>query len=129
MTGDEAAILARIDALVDMIRNHDPALVEALWGDGDFVMVGSETGEICRTRDELAAKIGAICASPATFVFDFPRRSLRFAGSAAWVFAEGTLTRHDPDGGTQARQYLLCAIFERAGGAWRWRQFFGSEPY
>ena len=124
----ESTVAARLDALIDMIRMRDQALVDALWGDGSFVMVGSEVGEICRTRSELASKIGAIFAHPSTFIFDFPRRTVKIAGSVAWVVAEGTLARRETDGTEQSRQYLASCIFELVDGVWRWRQFFGSEP-
>ena len=129
MSTAESAVLARLDAFAAMIRGRDPALVDQLWGDGNFIMVGSEKGEICRTRAELAAKLGAVFANAAVFTFDFPRRTVKLAGSAAWILAEGTLARRDPDGGEQSRQYLACCIFEQVNGTWRWRQFFGSEPY
>lgn len=125
----ESTIAAELDALIDMIRMRDQSLLDALWGEGGFVLVGSEVGEICRTRSELAAKIGAIFAHPSTFIFDFPRRTVRIAGSVAWVVAEGTLARRETDGTEQSRPYIACCIFELVDGVWRWRQFFGSEPY
>lgn len=112
-----------------MVRTRDKALVDALWGDGDFLMIGSEVDEICRTHEELTAKIGSIFACPAIFVFDFPCRAVKRAGSLAWIFAEGTLTRREPDGTEKCRLYLACCIFEYVNDAWYWRQFFGSEPY
>ena len=129
MGDPDSAVLAKLDAFVDMVRTRDPGLLDALWGDGGFIMVGSEVGEICRTKSELTAKLGAIFAHPATFTFDFSSRTVRAAGSAAWIFAEGQLVRREPDGSEQSRQYLACCIFEHVDGAWRWRQFFGSEPY
>lgn len=125
----EAAVSARLDRFCEMIATRDEALLDELWHDGDFAMVGSEQGEICRTRAELAAKLAAIFGNPATFVFDFPSRYIRLAGSVAWIFAEGTLARIDPTGERASRSYLAMCIFENVGGVWRWRQFFGSEPY
>ena len=129
MLDPQSAVLAKLDAFIDMVRTRDHALLDAIWGDGGFIMVGSEVSEICRTRSELAAKLGAIFEHPATFTFDFPRRTAKIVGSVAWVLAEGTLTRREPDGAEQSRHYLACCIFEHVDGAWRWRQFFGSEPY
>lgn len=125
----DAAINARLDAFIDMIRNRDPALVDELWQDARFRMIGSEFGEICRTRAALEAKIGSICASPAQFVFAFPVREITISGRVAWVFAEGTLSRIEPGGSLVSRAYLASCIFERTEGGWQWRQFFGSEPY
>lgn len=122
-----AAINARLDAFIDMIRNRDLALLDELWGDGRFRMIGSEVGEICRTRAELQAKIGSICASPAQFVFAFPVREITILDCVAWIFAEGTLTRIE-SGSAASRPYLANVIFERTEDGWQWRQFFGSEP-
>lgn len=128
MPAPEPAVLAKLDAFIDMVRRRDPWLLDTLWGDGGFVMVGSEAGEICRTRSELAAKLDSIFAHPATFIFDFPRRTVKIVGSIAWVVAEGTLACRDTDGTERSSQYLACCIFEERDHDWRWRQFFGSEP-
>jgi hypothetical protein len=125
---DKQSAAAKLDAFIDMVRTRDQRLLDALWGDGNFIMVGSEAGEIYRTRSELSAKLAAISGHPATFTFDFPQRVTKIAGSIAWIFAEGTLTRREPDGAEQSRSYLACCIFEHVDGDWRWRQFFGSEP-
>ena len=111
-----------------MVRKRDQALLDALWGDGGFVMAGSEAGEICRTRSVLAAKLSAIFAQSSTFIFEFPRRTVKIAGSVAWVFAEGTVSLREADGAERTRPYLASCIFEHDDGVWRWRQFFGSEP-
>ena len=128
MLNPVSAVVARLDTFIDMVRTRDQALLDALWGDGGFVMVGSEAGEICRTRSELAAKLSAIFAHASTFIFDFPRRTVEIVGSVAWVLAEGTVARRDADGTEKSRPYLACCIFEHVDGLWRWRQFFGSEP-
>lgn len=125
----EVAISSMLDDFVNMIRTRDDTLTDILWGDGEFILVGSERNEICRTRAELAAKLNRIFKQPATLVLDFPNRRIRVAGVVAWLFAEGVLARHSPDGTVQSRPYLASCIFEHVGGVWRWRQFFGSEPY
>ena len=129
MTGSEPSLIAKLDGFIEMVRARDWKLIDALWGDGDFWLVGSEVDEICRTRPELAAKLGSVFAHSSTFVFDFPCRTVKRAGSVAWIFAEGTLTRREPDGTEQSRRYLACCIFEHVNDAWYWRKFFGSEPY
>ncbi|MBN9525307.1 MAG: nuclear transport factor 2 family protein [Alphaproteobacteria bacterium] len=129
MTEPAAAIHALIDEFATMIRTRNPALLDRLWGEGGFTLIGSEVGEICRTRPALQAKIAAIFANPATLAFDFPARDITFAGPIAWAFVEGMLARHEPDGGVTRRVYLASCIFEHTQAGWRWRQFFGSEPY
>jgi ketosteroid isomerase-like protein len=128
MVNPESAVAAKLDAFIEMVRIRDQALLEELWGDGKFFMVGSEAGEICRTRSELAAKLSTIFRHASTIIFDFPRRTVEIAGSVAWVVAEGTAARREADGTEQSSQYIACCIFEHVDDVWRWRQFFGSEP-
>ncbi len=68
MLNPESAVVAQLDAFNDMVRTRDQALLDALWGDGGFVMVGSEAGEICRTRLELAAVGGGMKTSSASCI-------------------------------------------------------------
>jgi ketosteroid isomerase-like protein len=128
MSDTELAVSALLDEFIDLIRARDPALIDNLWGDGEFILIGSEQNEICRTRAQLAAKLTAVFEQPATLVFTFPDRRVRSAGAVAWLFAEGMLARHDPQGQQQTRPYLISCVFEKADGMWRWRQFLGSEP-
>ena len=122
-------ISAKLDLFAEMIRTKDRGLIDELWSDGGFCLVGSEAGEICPTRETVEAKLEAIFTNPATLVLEVPRRRIRLAGTAGWIFGEGILRRRDAAGGEEARQYLLICIFENVAGAWHWRQFFGSEPY
>lgn len=123
----EQIILAKLDRFVEGIASKDLRVVDELWGDGGFVMIGSERGEICRSRAELEAKMRALFANPATLRFDWPDRSVRVVGDVAWSLALGDLVIRKAEG--EARQpYLATCIFQRVGGEWRWRQFFGSEP-
>jgi ketosteroid isomerase-like protein len=125
--GTERIILDKLDLFVEGIASKDVRLIDELWGDGRFAMIGSEQGEICRTRAELDGKMHAIFASPATLRFEWPDRSVRVVGDVAWVLALGDLVIRDAAGETR-RPYLATCIFERVGDEWRWRQFFGSEP-
>ncbi|MFO1037452.1 MAG: nuclear transport factor 2 family protein [Geminicoccaceae bacterium] len=127
ISGDETALLAKLDRFVAMVAGRDFGLVDELWSDG-FVMVGSERGEICRTRAELEAKLRAVFAAPRTLIFDWPRRDVRLSGSVGWIIAEGDLVSRTPDGVETRQPYLASCIFEQVQGTWRWRQFFGSEP-
>ncbi|HVY50646.1 MAG TPA: nuclear transport factor 2 family protein [Devosia sp.] len=122
------AVAQQLRTFVEMIRSRDTRLIETLWGDGKFVLVGSETGEIFRTLPELRAHLEAILSHAATFFFEFPAPVIEIVGTVAWVFAEGTLTRVEPGADPLTSPYLVCCVFELTGGVWRWRQFFGSEP-
>lgn len=127
MTGDERTLLDMLERFVALVAGKDLALLDELWSDG-FLMVGSERGEICRTRAELAAKLKSLFAAPTTLVFDWPRRDVRVAGTVGWIFAEGDLVIRAPDAAERRQPYLASCIFERVDCTWRWRQFFGSEP-
>lgn len=128
MSDAEAAVNAMLDDFVEMIRTRDRSLVDRLCGEGGFRLIGSEADEICRTRAEVEAKLSAVFGSAATLVLEFPVRDVTVVGPVAWIFAEGTLTRVEPDGVSTSRVYLADCIFERTATGWRWRQFFGSEP-
>ena len=125
--GTEQIILDKLELLIERIAGKDLRVIDELWGDGQFAMIGSERGEICRSRAELDHKIRALFANPATLHFEWPDRAVKVVGDVAWVLALGDLVISD--GGAETRTpYLATCIFERVGDEWRWRQFFGSEP-
>jgi hypothetical protein len=128
MSQSENGLLGKLDAFVEMIERRDISLVDELWGDGGFLLAGSEQGEICRTRAEVDARLRAVFAIPETLVFDWPKRTVTIVGNAAWIFAEGTLILRRAVIADVRRPYLASCIFENRGGKWHWRQFFGSEP-
>jgi hypothetical protein len=128
MSQSEKDLHSRLDVFVEMIKCKDVALVDKPWGDRGFLLVGSEQGEICRTRAEVDAKLRAVFANPATLVFDWPKWTVTIAASAAWIFAEGNLVLRRAGVADVRRPCLASCIFENRGGKWHWRQFFGSEP-
>jgi hypothetical protein len=128
MPENEEALLRRLDAFVQKVAQRDISLVDELWGDGGFVMVGSEKGEICRTRAEVEARLKAVFAYPATLIFDWPQPKTTVVGSVAWIFAEGDLILRGAGMEDVRRPYLASCIFENRDGKWHWRQYFGSEP-
>ena len=128
MVDPKLAVSARLDEFARMLRTRDAGLVDALWGDGRFVLVGSEAGEVFRTRDALAEHLAVLLNHPATFSFSFPQRSIDIVGAVAWIVAEGVLTRRDASGEETVTPYLVGCIVEQVEGEWRWRQFFGAEP-
>lgn len=126
----EAAILAsKLQTFQSMVETKDRALIRELWSEGGFHLVGSERGEICLTREQVEAKLEAIFSSPRTLILEFPKLQISIVGNAGWIFAEGVLRRLDTAGTEESRDYLAMCIFEKVEGVWRWRQFFGSEPY
>ncbi len=123
MSQAEVDINARIDRFVTLLRNRDAALLDELWTERGFHLVGSERGEVFRTRDELSRKF----ANPRQLVFEWPSREITVEGQVAWVFVEGDLVMRGGDS-DERRPYNALLIFQRLNGSWRWRQFFGSEP-
>ena len=128
MSDPRLAVGQKLDALADMLSRRDAGVIDFLWGDGRFVLVGSEAGEIFRNRADLASHLGHLLGSPATFHFDFPDKQVEIVGSVGWIFAAGTLRRREPGKPDATMPYLVSCIFENVDGDWRWRQFFGSEP-
>lgn len=124
----EAALNARIDRFVALLRDRDPVIVDELWTERGFRLVGSEKGEVFQTRDELERKFAVIFANPRQLVFEWPRREITVEGDVAWVFVEGDLIYRGP-AGDERKTYNATFVFQRLDGRWRWRQFFGSEPY
>jgi ketosteroid isomerase-like protein len=123
----QLAVSALFDDLIEMVAVGDESLVDALWGDGELVMIGLGPAGVRRSRAELATGLDAILAQGERLSFDFPNRRIIAAGSLAWLFAEGVVSRGHPDGTVHVGAYVASCIFERAGGRWRWRQFLGSE--
>jgi ketosteroid isomerase-like protein len=128
MSQTDAAINARIDRIIALLRDRDPAIVEELWTERGFRLVGSEKGEVFRTRAELDSKFAAILANPRQLIFEWPRREITVEGDVCWVFVEGDLV-YRGEGGDERKAYNATFIFQRLDGEWRWRQFFGQEPY
>lgn len=128
-THDASLISAKLDRFTAMIREKNRHVIDELWNDGGFCMVGSEQGEICPTRETVEAKLAAILANPKTLILEFPKRQITVVGDAGWIFGEGVLRRLEAQGQEETSQYLAMCIFEKVDGAWQWRQFFGSEPY
>ena len=127
MSETEQLFLNKLDRVVELIKSKNISLVDELWGNGDFALVGSERGEICKTREDLHAKMRSLFSNPATFTFEWSERTVKVVGDAAWIFAAGDFVVSGAQGEVR-RPYLLSCIFEKAGGHWWWRQFFGSEP-
>jgi len=56
MNSDDQTILSKLDRLSALVFARDPAIVDELWSDLGFRLVGSEQGESAETRDELAVR-------------------------------------------------------------------------
>ncbi len=121
------ALLAKLDRLNVLLAKRDLAIVDELWSGPGFLLVGSESGEMARTRDELASHMAAIFALPTTYGFARQSSIVARHGDVAWVFAECQLVVTSAAGETR-RPYRMNCVFQNIDGHWRWRQFVGAEP-
>lgn len=121
--GDPGDALARFTTLLE---HRDPALIDEFADDPDVVVIGSEARELEIGRDQIAQMITSLTSGPAVrFEWTQTRSSSR--GDVAWLFATGNVVITDK--GTSTRvPYRLTGVLERRNGAWKWRQFHGSEP-
>jgi hypothetical protein len=127
MTADDSAILARLDRLGELLFARDPAIVDELWCDLGFRLVGSEPGEIADTREGLARLMSSLFSRKERLSWSWDDRTVTHQGEIAWVFAEGHVVVTAPER-TDRLPYRLVCIFQRVAGDWRWRLFSGSQP-
>lgn len=124
---EDLAVLAKLDQLNALVFARDPAVIDELWSDLGFRLVGSELGEVAQTRDELAALIKALFAKPFRISWVWADRHVTRHGDLAWALAEGELETTYSDRTERAPYRLLC-IFQNVDDRWRWRLFNGSAP-
>ena len=124
---DRGEILARLRRLGDLLFARDLATVDEMWGEGGFVLYGSEQGESVHTRDELARLFEGLYSRPFRIRWRWDGPEVTISGNVAWLTSEGQLELVYPNR-TESRPYRIVAIFEKAGSRWRWRLYSGSEP-
>ena len=124
---EDQALLAKLDRLNALVYARNPAIVDELWSDLGFRLVGSEVGEIDETREELAAHMAALFAKQFRVSWAWGQRKVTRHGDLAWVFADGEIVIAYPDR-TERKPYRMFCIFQKLEGRWQWRVFNGSEP-
>jgi len=124
---DEEAILARLDRLGELMFARDPAVVDELWSEAGFSLYGSEAGEHAATRADLARLFKGLYARPFRIRWRWDNPAVTIAGDVAWLATEGKIELSHPDR-VESLPYRLTAIFQKAGGQWKWRLYSGSEP-
>ena len=128
MSSDEDAILEKLDRFSALVFARDPAVVDELWGEGDFVLHGSEQNETATSREELEALFQRQFAKPYRISWLWDSRAVTRHGSdLAWVSAEAQLEVTYPER-TRRVPYRFVCIFQKRGERWAWRLFSGSEP-
>jgi hypothetical protein len=124
---EDPAVLAKLDRLNALVYARDPAVVDELWSDLGFRLVGSELREVDETREELAAHMTALFAKPFRVSWAWGQRKVTRHGDLAWVFADSEIVIAYPDR-TERKPYRMFCIFQEIDGRWYWRVFNGSEP-
>lgn len=124
---EDRALLAKLDRLNDLVYARDPAVVDELWSDLGFRLVGSELGEVDETREELAAHMKALFAKPFRVSWAWRQRKVTCQGDLAWVFADSEIVIAYPDR-IERKPYRMLCILQKLDGHWHWRVFNGSEP-
>ena len=125
--GEDQILLAKLDRLNALVYARDPAIVDELWSDLGFRLVGSEVGEVDETREELAAHMAALFAKPFRVSFAWRQRKVTRHGDVAWVFADSEIVIAYPDR-TERKPYRMFCILQKLDDRWQWRVFNGSEP-
>jgi uncharacterized protein (TIGR02246 family) len=129
VTGDEAEVLATMDALYARAAQKDAeGLIELFAEDPDITFWGSEADEQALGPDHLREFMAELCASPTSFEFRWQDRRVRIEGDVAWVNAVGTCEWSTPDGERGTMPYRVTGVFVRRGGHWLWHTHNGSEP-
>ncbi len=124
---DDREILSRLDRLNALLFGRDPALVDELWNDLGFRLIGSELGESAATREELAAIMADLFSRPFRLSWAWKNRAVTRAGEFAWVCVDCDLTMTFPDR-VETRPYRMVCIFQKMDRRWQWRLYSGSEP-
>lgn len=122
----EAAVRARLDRFSALVLARDPALADEFLE--PLVFVGSSQGERADSLEGLRQVIAANYAQPAAIRFSWASVSVQHLGDIAWLTAEGK-AEFLAGGAVQGQiPYRVAGVFQRKDGAWRWRQFVGSQP-
>jgi len=127
MSSDEKAILEKLDRFSALVFARDPAVIDELWGEGGFILHGSEQNETATTREELEALFQRQFAKPYRTSWSWESKAVTHHGDLAWVCAEAQLEVTYPER-TRRVPYRLVCIFQKTGERWVWRLFSGSEP-
>lgn len=111
----------------ELVSTQDPQVLAEFAPGDDFLLIGSESGEVAAGRQALEAFFARIFARKTTFSWEWDRVDVSHAGNIAWFFAEGRViltTAHEQ----RKAPYRISGVLERHGGRWLWRQYHGSEP-
>ncbi len=95
--------------------------------EGEVTLVGSESGEIARGREELRAFLDRVLAAAGGYSWEWENMIFDGTDSVAWVFAEGYAQAGAGPNAVRV-PYRATVVLEQRAGQWKWRLFHGSEP-
>jgi hypothetical protein len=116
-----------IERASTLLAHKDLSLVNDFADDGDAVLIGSGAGELAIGRAQIEQQLKAIYAAPVMVRFEWRQTRSASKGDVGWVFAEGDVVI-TADGKDTRLPYRLTGVLDRNNGAWKWRQFHGSQP-
>jgi hypothetical protein len=111
----------------DLVSRQDLQVLGELASGDDTRLIGSDSGEVARGSQGLAAFFARVYARDSTFSWEWDRIDISYAGDLAWFFADGWVII------STAREqrkspYRLTGVLEHHGERWLWKQYHGSEP-
>jgi ketosteroid isomerase-like protein len=95
---------------------------------GNIMVIGSDSGEICKGRDQVAGWLNRIFKHN-SFSWEMNRIDIDCNGSTAWVFVDGNMVVANDKGKTMKTPYRFTGILVKKGKEWKWRLFDGSVPH
>jgi ketosteroid isomerase-like protein len=102
-------------------------LMELIDNSGDIIVVGSDSGEVFKGRDQIENWITKLFAY-ASFSWDMKRVDMDQNGNTAWVFMDGFMIVTNDKGKTSKFPYRFTGILVKVKNTWKWRLFDGSVP-
>lgn len=124
---DHQLLFDRLNRFSALVAARDMAIVDDLWNDLGFRLIGSEDGENASNPAQLTAHFRDLYAKPYRLTWDWASHSVTHSGETAWVFADGQVI-HRYDDHEDRFPYRAVCIFQNCNGTWLWRLFSGSEP-
>jgi hypothetical protein len=125
---NEVELIEVLDAFCSGFARRDPEAVLGVCApEVDLVVVTSED-PLLRGPAELRRFLDRYVEGETTYSWEWDRRDVSSAGSAAWLLAEGTEIAASEDQVVR-HPYRMTMVLEHREGGWLLRQVHGSSPH